>query len=255
MTTQPLLKATLSVSLLVGIAAGCSFMKADPAPDSGFLADSEKMEEHRERAPFHRMWVDPSFKTSDYDSILVASVNTKYVLDQSTWAEANPRNIVIEDDLKDIGKEMQEIVKETFREADAEKNRFKIVDKADDKTMILELAITELVPGKAFLGAIGLASWAAPGAGPVAVGLVAALADDGWMAIEARIRNGKTGKVVSMFADREGAKARIVDVEAATWYGHARESMHDWADQLVELANTPQDVEVEDSSPFTLLPW
>ncbi len=47
----------------------------------------------------------------------------------------------------------------------------------------------------------------------------------------------------------------LVDVEAATWYGHVRESMNDWADQFVLLANTPKDVAVEDSSAFTLLPW
>jgi hypothetical protein len=58
-----------------------------------------------------------------------------------------------------------------------------------------------------------------------------------------------------MFADREAAKTRVVDLEAVTWYGQARESMNDWADQLVLLANTPKDVKVEDSSAFTLMPW
>ena len=252
MATPSLLKAALSGALGVGIAAGCTWMKADPAPDSNFLAHPEKMEEHRERAPLHRMWMEEDFHESDYDSIVVAPVDTKHVLEQSTWAQANPRNIVIEDDLKDIAEEMRQIVIETFRET--EENRFTVVDTSSDKTMILELAITELVPGKAFLGAIGLASWVAPGTAPIAVGAGASLADDGWMAIEGRLRDGKTGKVGLMFADREGAKSRIVDFEAATWYGHARESMHDWADQFVQLANTPQDVEVEDSSPFTLLP-
>ena len=75
------------------------------------------------------------------------------------------------------------------------------------------------------------------------------------MAIEGRVRDAKTGKVMAMFADREAAKTRVVDVEAITWYGQARESMNDWADQFVLLANTPKDVTVEDSSAFTLLPW
>jgi len=35
----------------------------------------------------------------------------------------------------------------------------------------------------------------------------------------------------------------------------ARESMNDWAEQFVVLANPPQDVQVEDSPAFTLLPW
>ena len=85
--------------------------------------------------------------------------------------------------------------------------------------------------------------------------MLATFADDGWMAIEGRVRDAKTGKVMAMFADREAAKTRVVDVEAITWYGQARESMNDWADQFVLLANTPKDVTVEDSSAFTLLPW
>ena len=60
--------------LLALVAAECSAMKAKPAADSGFLAEPEKMEEHRERAPFHRMWSDPDFTPLDYDSILVAPV-------------------------------------------------------------------------------------------------------------------------------------------------------------------------------------
>ena len=47
--------------------------------------------------------------------------------------------------------------------------------------MILELAITELVPGKAFLGAVGLAAWAAPPVIGVPVGAAASFADAaGW---------------------------------------------------------------------------
>ena len=91
MATPSLLKAALSGALGVGIAAGCTWMKADPAPDSNFLAHPEKMEEHRERAPLHRMWMEEDFHESDYDSIVVAPVDTKHVLEQSTWAQANTR--------------------------------------------------------------------------------------------------------------------------------------------------------------------
>ena len=75
------------------------------------------------------------------------------------------------------------------------------------------------------------------------------------MAIEGRVRDAKTGKVMAMFADREQSKTRILDLEALTWYGHAHESMHDWSEQLVVLANTPKDVKVDDSSGFRLMPW
>ncbi len=228
-------------------------MKAEPAPDSGFLTESERMAENRERAPFNRAWADPDFAAANYQSIVVAPVNTQFVLEQSTWAKTNPRNIVIEDDLERIAGDFRQTVIEKFRES--EQNRLAVVDSAGDETMILELAITELVPGKAFLGMIGLAAWAAPLPVGVPVGAAASFADDGWMAIEGRVRDASTGQVMAMFADRERPKTRILDLEAATWYGHARESMNDWAVQLVALANTPKDVQVEDSSWFELLPW
>jgi hypothetical protein len=240
-------------SVLLASVTGCAMLKAKPAPDSGFLEESGKMGDRRDRAPFHRAWVDPAYSASNYQSILVAPVNTEYVEAQSTWAKANPRNIKIKDDLKMIAGEFQQTVITKFRES--KQNRFAIVEQPRGDTMILELAITQLVPGKAFLGAVGMASWAAPAPVGVPVGAITSFADDGWMAIEGRVRDAKSGLVMAMFADREAAKTRVVDLEAMTWYGHARESMNDWADQLVLLANTPKDVKVEDSSAFTLLPW
>jgi hypothetical protein len=180
-------------------------------------------------------------------------VNTAHVLSSSTWAKTNIREFKVEDDLVDIASEFRERVIYAFDKSKI--NRFSIVDDASDDTMILELAITELVPGKAFLGTVGLAAWAAPPAIGVPVGAAASFAQSGWMAIEGRVRDARTGNVMAMFADREQSKTRVLDLEALTWYGHARESMRDWSHQLVVLANTPQDVLVEDSSWFRLRPW
>jgi Protein of unknown function (DUF3313) len=247
------LAAILAATLTAGCAMTNKVLKAEPAPDSGFLDQPERMGEHRERAPFHRMWVDPAYSATNYGSILIAPVNTEFAEAQSGWAKVSVREFRIKDDLAMIAGEFQDTVKEKFR--DSKENRFAVVDTPRDDTAILELAVTQLVPNKAFLGAIGLAAWAAPLPIGVPVGMVATFADDGWMAIEGRVRDAKSGAVVAMFADRESAKTRVVDVEAITWYGQARESMNDWADQLVLLANTPREVKVEDSSAFTLLPW
>jgi hypothetical protein len=258
MKSSRFLAIALAGILYTVLGTGCSMaskLKAKPAQDSGFLTNTDQMRENRARAPFHRFWVDSKYDKDNYNSIYVAPVNTEYVQKQSTWAKANPRNIRIEKDLKMIGEEFRETIVAKFEKA--EKNRFAIVDKdkITDDTMILELAITQLVPGKAFLGAIGLASWAAPAPIGVPVGAIASFADDGWMAIEGRVREAKGGQVIAMFADREAGKTRILDIEAATWYGHARESMNDWAEQFVTMANTPKDIQVEDSSAFTLMPW
>lgn len=257
MSNPRCLTLALAVSWLALLVTGCAttqkIMKADPAPDSGFLEEPERMAEHRERAPFNRVWVDPAFSAANYRSILVAPVNTEHVLATSTWAKMSVREFTIEKDLANIAADFRQMVIDGFRESG--ENRFAIVESPAEDTMILELAITELVPGKAFLGAVGLAAWAAPPVVGVPAGAAASFAQAGWMAIEGRVRDAKTGQVMAMFADREQSKTRILDLQAVTWYGHARESMDDWAEQLVLLANTPREVPVEDSSWFRLRPW
>lgn len=244
----------LTVALAFGCALTNSVLKASPAPDSGFLEEPERMAEHRERFPFDRAWVQDGFRVGNYHSVVVASVNTDHALARSTWARINMREFAVERDLAEIADEFQKTMIDVFR--NHPDNHFRVVDPpGDDQTLVLELAITELVPSKAFLATIGLAAWAAPLQVGVPVGAAAAFAQSGWMAIEGRVRVGENGPVVVMFADREQAKMRVVDVQALTWYGHARESMRDWAGQLVLLANTPHEFKVEDSSAFTLLPW
>jgi hypothetical protein len=246
----------LSLILAVGCALADSMLKAGPAPNSAFLNENEpdRLAEHRERFPFNRAWVEEGFRIDDYDSVVVAPVNTDYARDRSTWARMNVREFSVDDDLAEIGEEFQKDVIDAFH--DAPENRLAVVDAPGNaKTLVLELAITELVPSKAFLATIGLASWAAPLVIGIPVGTAAAFAQTGWMAFEGRVRAAKDGRVVIMFADREQAKTRVIDAKALTWYSHARESMGDWAHQLVELANTPRGFEVEDSSSFELLPW
>jgi hypothetical protein len=93
-TTNTGRSASIALGLalsLVGGLSGCSILKAGPAPDAGFLPEPERMAEHRERAPFHKLWVEDGFREADYDSLFVAPVNTEHVLARSTWAEINVR--------------------------------------------------------------------------------------------------------------------------------------------------------------------
>ena len=211
------------------------------------------MAEHRQRAPFNRLWIEDGLDVSRYEALVVAPVNTDHVLAKSTWARMNVRSLAFDDDLAGAAAEFRQTVIDAFR--DAPTNHLRIVDEAGEKTLILELAITELVPTKAFLATIGLAAWAAPLEVGVPVGAATTFAETGWMAVEGRVRDAATGHVVAMFADREQSKIRVVDVQSLTWYGHAHESMRDWAGQFVAIANTPHQFKVEDSSTFALLPW
>ena len=71
--------AAAFAALLSGCATTNKVLKAEPAPDSGFLQEADKMSDMRTRAPFHRAWVDPAYSSTNYGSIVVAPVNTDYV--------------------------------------------------------------------------------------------------------------------------------------------------------------------------------
>lgn len=234
----------------LGIPLGC---KTAPAPDSGFLENPEKMTSQTERFPFDRVWVKPGVQKEDYDYIVIAPVNTQYLLDNTGWKAANPGNISLEKSAS----ELAQYTEEEFREAFQNDTRPGVVlaSNRGPRTLVLELAIVELVPSKATLGALRLA---APVFGPagIAVGAgSAAAAGRPSVAIEGRLKNGVTGETLFMFADRQEAQMRIIDLKAVTWWGHAKDIIKYWADECVQLAKTPKDYQVKDRGMFTLKPW
>ena len=226
--------------------AGC---KTAPAPDSGFLGDTPTMAAQRERFPFDHVWVSPEAKKTDYDSILIAPVNTDYLLNNTGWKAANPGNLTLDKAAKDLAVYTQE----KFREAFKRSQTTRLADQPGPRTATLELAIVELVPSKAVLGAVGLV---APVVGAPVVGVVAqVLGGTPSVAIDGRLKNSLTGELLFIFADREERQVRIVDLKSVTWWGHARPIIADWARQSVLLTDTPKTYRVKNRSRFTLMPW
>ena len=231
-------------------------LAASPAPDSGFLSDAERMQPHPERAPFDRYWLAPTFAWDHYSKIYVASVDTQHVFHMSLWESMNVRTIDVKKDIAEIAVEFREDLEKAFRD-DTVHHWEVLADPkdVDDHTLIVQSAIVELVPDKAGLAILGTAAWAAPVAIGVPVGTLAAFADQGSIAFELRGRDGGTGEVVGMCADRETGAMRVIDFRTMTWYGNAHQILLDWSNELAELSNTPHDVQVKHSAYFTLKPW
>ncbi len=228
--------------------AGC---KAEPVANTDFLEEPEKMTK-QERYPFHRAYWNKSFDPNRYTQLQVQPVDTHHMMEQSFWQKVNIRQDQLIQDTQQIAVYLQVAVENAARE-DPNK-RFTVVHVPTPETLILEMALVEMVPNKVVLGALGVASIAAPGAAGIAAGVAGGLGK-GSVAIEARVRDGATGQVIGMFADREEAATAPVDLGALTWYNHAHTIIDTWAAQMIELVNTPEDHIVKDSSPFTLKPW
>ena len=252
-------------ALVIAIAlTGCASMRsaeekvlaADPAPNAGFVAEPEKLEPQSDAMPFDRMWLSDDRDWSKYPKLYIAVVDVHHVLEMSWWEKVNIRKSKVEYDLLVVADELRDDLIESFR--DDPHHHFQIVEdpaEVDADTAQLEVALVELVPNKALLGALGLAAWGAPLEIGVPVATATAFIAHGAVAMEARVRDGKTGEVIATFADRETGKMRVIDLRSLTWYGNALEDFRGWANGFVALANGERGEQVRHSSYFTISPW
>ena len=227
---------------------GLNACKTKAAKDSGFLgASSGEMTEQRSRYPFDRAWVKAGVNRDNYSSVIVSPVNTTYLMEATGWKAANPGNLTLEKSVK----EMADYTREKFMKSFAEdkNHRFNVVGQPGPKTVILDLAIVEMIPSKAVLNAVAMVA-------PAEVSIPASVAaGKASVAIEGRVRDAQTGETLMMFADREEPAYRIIDLKSLTWWSQAKDSIDLWAKQMVQLANTPPDAKVKDEAFFKLRPW
>ena len=234
------------------ILAGCVALKASPAPDTGFLPDSKKLTERRERWPFNGVYVNDEDKYStlkkEYDKIYVKRINTDFIEGKIEKEEDKEKEkIYRKEELQEIANYMRNTFK--MRLSDFPDHSFKVTSEPGSKTFILELAVAELNPTNPALNATGAAlGFVVPGGG-----LISHL-HSGSIAIEGIVRDGSTGNILLEFKDRESDKSSAFSIKDYQRYAHARDSIEDWADQFAELMATDLDHRVEDSLPFEINP-
>jgi len=233
--------AILALALL-GV-VGCP-SKARPAPGVGFISPEGLI--HSPKYPFQKIWFKDNVDWSRYTQICIVPVNTEYLLKMDWWKRVE-RGAWIEEDAKKLGQYTQRTFQEAFRHD--ERRRFTVVEAPGPNTLIGEIALVEIVPSKVTLNAIGYAPFVG-----TAAKLLRNTTSKSSVAFEARVRDGATGEIVALFADREEEKMAPINVKDLTWYGHAESIIWEWAHQFVKVANRKKGEEVKDSKPFTLKP-
>jgi hypothetical protein len=136
--------------------------------------------------------------------------------------------------------------------AEDKNERFQVVKSPRADSLVFELALVDVVPNKAALGALGLAATVV--AAPAGAAIAAKETAKGSVAIEGRIRDG-SGRVVGKWADREKGKFGPINLRRATWYGEINKIVEEWAEQWVKIANAEPGEKVKDTRTFTLAPW
>jgi len=194
--------------------------------------------------------------------VSVAFVNTDYVMAQNIWEKATLANVSKDDVRKNVDLLANYMRNAFIKEFQNDpKKRFRVVDKPGQDTLILEMAIVQLVPSKSELQALSLVPVGFVGmigTGVMAGGSAVTHSEDqgkGVIAIEGRTRDGASGEVICMFADRQHPPTAILDIKALFWWEPAKPICDGWAKQFVEFETSPPGTTIKNMSNFQFLVW
>jgi len=259
---QTIKKNSADLALLlcvVGTLSGCSTTQSasnevkalavQPAPDAGFIANPERQTKVS-YLPFQKVWVDPRFNKDNYQEIVIAPVNTQYMLEMDWLHDMSAATWFgdVKKDIDDLAVYFHDQIAKEFR-LDPN-HRFTVLDipqQHKQPALRLEIALIEIDPSTPVLHAAG---WLVIG-GSTAAGVV----NQRRAAFEGRLRDMQTGKVVATFADRNMQDVGPIDMTRMTWYGPAKGIMDMWAKQFVQVANRKPGEVVSDPTAFTLRPF
>jgi len=246
----------VSLAFLLSLAS-CNFLQrnihASAAPSSRFLHHGNDLVELRERSPFNGAWYanrEEFYKIRPtYTALVIRPVFTE-IVEESLQKEQ--RSEEVEGDIEEV-REIAAYMRAKFIQAVRDRNGIIITVVEEPKeanTFALELALTEVHPTSPAINVVGTtAGLFIPGGGLVK------RFGTGSVAFEARITDAKTGQELIEFKDRETDKTAPVTLRDFQRYAHIRTTIDEWAEQFAELAATPYENKVEDSSTFTLKPW
>jgi hypothetical protein len=237
--------------------------KAIEAPSAGFIKHPEMMYKDPS-LPFHKVWFYRYFNLMNYSRIIINPVKLGYLLNQSKVKNLNARNYI---GLK--GKDDKYVAnyfRNTFINAfdSMPSNRFKVVKNRGYGTLILDIAIVEIVPTKVSMKSAGAALMFMP-FGSILVtaislpikAVISGTLESGfksYIAFEAVLKDAMTGKVLAAYADRESEKAAMFSFKDYTYFAHIRGIIDEWAKHTVRMLNRKGNEKLESSSTFALNP-
>lgn len=224
-------------SMLVCMIAvgGC---RAAPAPDAGFISDPQNLAPDS-KMPFDDVWFKQGIDLASFKTVYIAPIDTTHLLKLDwwdTWALAPG-------DEKEQAKSIADYFSQQLSDAfsNNEQKKLQVVSAPQKDSLIVELAITEVVPTKPWLNAIGYIAL-----GPLSQGTTA---------FEGRFRDGASQAVIAEFKDREYGQMDVVSVADFSWFKHSKHTIGVWSDDLVKICFRAPDESISPMSTVTLRPW
>ena len=211
---------------------GCAWNREmTSAPPTQFLQSTgTPMTNKVKRLPFDHAWHAPDAKFKNYTHLVLKPISMAYLRDDQ-WKESASSMITSREKYLEFATEVARnwsvSLVNAFRSAD---NRFILTsDKSQPGTLVLEVAMTEVVFGRPETYA---ASWAVTGGGIAESAFLAPT-----MAFELRVLDGATGRVVATAADRRSTRIKLVDFNRFTITKANQEICNEWSRQIMQAFN------------------
>lgn len=247
---RPAFAGLLALMTTAGLSSCTTMFDAAPASSTGYNPSTAPT---RTRAAFlQQTWVAADYRgqavKEKFTSVYVAPVNTAYMSQQSWWQQQGERKTSLASDTAKFATRIRSQFQRAIVNYPGE--NLPLASAPGTGVLVIELALVELVPSKAYWNAGATAAgFVVPGAGFLSA------AGRGSIAIEGRARDGGTGKIIATFKDRREDKVAPVNLDSYTWYEGAEGNVADWAAEFAELINTPPGHVVARPSPVKLSPW
>ncbi len=200
--------------------------------------------------PFLHAWIAPQQTPIPYTAIYVKPVRTD-LIPKDMWLRSRGLAVSSEEEFKRDA----DVIARYFRirllsELKATSSqRFTIVDTPDERSLILEIALTELVLSEPL---IRVAALAVPFPG---VDLALSTITDPHVSFAARFTSPDGKKLIATAADRRFPPVRLIDLNKLRARSSAREIIAHWARQLAQAIQLNEFKKIEGNTWFSILPW
>lgn len=253
-----------SLIALAMLSTGCttdtlhSMMRTDASELTNFLPNHDQLVKHPDTFPVHYTWTDTNaVAKAKITNVYIAPVDISYLRKGNGYDEWRDSVTGLDDAINELGDYAREAFKVAFKEREA-RTKMKVTDDPTaPNTAILEFAITGFVPTRAEIQVVGtVGSFFCPVPG---VGIVADMLAAGEIAVECRVRDSSTGKIIFMFANTEGEPKALLQFAKYTYTAAAKINLKRMANDLAESCTmSEEDIsQMRREFPFSFIamPW
>ena len=222
-------------------------LSVEAKSENGIITKPELLKKY-DLLPVDKAFKAKNFTAKDYNKIMIKPVFTEKDAKKSALAGANMRTW--------LGKEKEDVAKfakftqNAFKNAIKKDPNWSLATKSGPQTLILELALVKIIPGKALYGAaknspVGFMFGKGAAIGTAAAKGAAAATEStskgsgiaASVGIEGIIRDSETNKIVVMIKDHESQKTAVFNAKDFSAYGNLEQIVNEWAGLLIKCLN------------------